>query len=822
MFYSLDSFCKWLFSKKHKGYTVIAHYGKGYDFQFIQDWLITHSEKIKPHVIYNGQKILQLTVHSDYNIRFIDSISFIPMPLRDFPKTFGLEELSKGYFPHEFNTDENQNYSGSYPDKKYYGYKIMTKKNKVDFDKWYESIQGKTFNFKEQMYKYCKSDVDILRRGCIQLMKLFLEIAGIDPFKYVTIASVCNAIYRIKFLNPDTIAVVNEAPHETYSIKSIKWLKYVSIQNNIDIKHACHGGEQSIKLSTGKIIKVDGYHQDSNTVYQFHGCYYHGCPKCYDNFTVNEKNTIHMHILHENTLRIEDLIKSLGYNLVTMWEHEFDRNKDMKSIKLLERDLIEPPRIRDAFYGGRCEPVKLLHNFNEHQKGRYIDVVSLYPTVIYYDTYPIGHPDKIVKPKHYDPKWFGFIYCKMLPARNLYHPVLPYKQKAKQGHKLLFGLCRSCMNNISIPSTHANNVKCQAECTDSNCDNCKIARKVAKQKCIQCHDLRNSQCKHTDEDRCITGFWCTNEIAKAIEKGYTLMDIYEVWHFERTSTELFKEYIRKFLKIKLETSNFDCSEDEYRNKEREFGIELGKLEYNPGLRFISKLCLNSLWGKFGQVPKYTQHKYIDTEYEFNRIILDDKIENIVLAFINDNTVYVSYDEKRDGELCSYNTNIYIACFTTSSARLRLYDMIDRIGRNVCYMDTDSVVYIEDETNKYIAEKYIGDSLGEWTDELGNKYIEFWACAQSKDYGYMLNDGTYKGKVKGYRLTAETEAKMTYQARVDLITGAISNIDINYSQFNIEQSKIFTKQMIKQWSFQFDKRRIIQVNQDEIDTLPYGY
>ena len=58
----------------------------------------------------------------------------------------------------------------------------------------------------------------------------------------------------------------------------------------------------------------------------------------------------------------------------------------------------------------------------------------------------------------------------------------------------------------------------------------------------------------------------------------------------------------------------------------EFGIELGKLEYNLGLRFISKLCLNSLWGKFRQVPKYTQHKYIGTEYEFNRVILDDKID----------------------------------------------------------------------------------------------------------------------------------------------------------------------------------------------------
>jgi hypothetical protein len=31
------------------------------------------------------------------------------MPLSKFPKTFGLTELHEGYFPHHFNTPENQN-----------------------------------------------------------------------------------------------------------------------------------------------------------------------------------------------------------------------------------------------------------------------------------------------------------------------------------------------------------------------------------------------------------------------------------------------------------------------------------------------------------------------------------------------------------------------------------------------------------------------------------------------------------------------------------------------------------------------------------------
>src|SRR3977135_2987211 len=94
---------------------------------------------------------------------------------------------------------------------------------------------------------------------------------------------------------------------------------------------------------------------------------------------------------------------------------------------------------RDAFYGGRTEPTKLLYNFkNKGQKGRYVDFVSLYPTVNFYDEYPIDHPTYITKPKAYDPSWFGLIKCKIYPPRELYYPVLPYKQECKGNHKLLF------------------------------------------------------------------------------------------------------------------------------------------------------------------------------------------------------------------------------------------------------------------------------------------------------------------------------------------------------------------------------------------------
>jgi len=138
---------------KQDTHTFLAHYGQGYDFQFIVEWLIEHG--VKPYIIHNGQKIIQMEVKCDYNIRFIDSISFTPMPLRDFPKTFGLTEITKGYFPHKFNTDENQDYIGPYPEKSYYGYDEMKKDEREKFDNWYETTKDKTFDFKQEMHKYC-------------------------------------------------------------------------------------------------------------------------------------------------------------------------------------------------------------------------------------------------------------------------------------------------------------------------------------------------------------------------------------------------------------------------------------------------------------------------------------------------------------------------------------------------------------------------------------------------------------------------------------------------------------------------------------------
>ena len=125
--------------------------------------------------------------------------------------------------------------------------------------------------------------------------------------------------------------------------------------------------------------------------------------------------------------------------------------------------------------------------------------------------------------------------------------------------------------------------------------------------CKTCADTKNpNPCTHTDQERAIRGTWCHIEVMKAIEKGYVVLNLHEVWHWEETTDELFKDYVDTFLKLKQEASGYPpwCVTDEQKQQyidryyERE-GIRLDpdKIEHNPGLRFLAKLMLNSLWGK---------------------------------------------------------------------------------------------------------------------------------------------------------------------------------------------------------------------------------
>jgi len=129
-----------------------------------------------------------------------------------------------------------------------------------------------------------------------------------------------------------------------------------------------------------------------------------------------------------------------------MWECKWVKTKGYNRAISNVGDIVETLNPRDAFYGGRTNASKLKV---QNKVLRYIDVCSLYPTVQYFDNYLVGHSEKISKPRKYDKDWYGLIKCKILPPKELYHPVLPIKKE-----KLIFTLCSKCFDEKSGNCTH--------------------------------------------------------------------------------------------------------------------------------------------------------------------------------------------------------------------------------------------------------------------------------------------------------------------------------------------------------------------------------
>ena len=206
---TVKDFCQWLLTPEHKDCIAVAHNFQGYDGYFIKDFLIQNA--IHYEIIYRGAKSLSMTVPL-FNIKFIDSINFIPMALAKFPKTFGQSELCKGYFPHMFNKDENQNYVGPIPCQNDYGVNFMKPGEREAFMAWHDEqvANNYRYDFRQEIIKYCRSDVDILRKCCLLYREMFRKETDIDPFnKALTIASYCQEVYRTNFLKKDTIVVFN-------------------------------------------------------------------------------------------------------------------------------------------------------------------------------------------------------------------------------------------------------------------------------------------------------------------------------------------------------------------------------------------------------------------------------------------------------------------------------------------------------------------------------------------------------------------------------------------------------------------------------------
>ena len=498
---------------------IMFHNLKGFDGIFILQALYKDMSDVEEQLTV-GAKVLSFKCGP---LTFKDSLCFLPMPLSSFPSTFGITELKKGFFPHSFNLPINQEYIGPIPDLHYFDPDGMSPKMKSELVRWHaeqvleQERSGVQYDFQQELIAYCKSDVDILQSGCEKFTEEFEKEAGFNPFaECYTIAFACNLYWRKKHLVPDTIAV--EPPQGwrgariNQSMVALQWLMYqASLPNVSRIQHVRNGGEKKLYIEKGPVY-VDGFDEDKNTVYEFMGCLWHGCPDCCKyqrrrTYGANPDRTLEE--LYEATCDKLQRLQRAGYTVIVEWECQWEKKvKSTPSIQAFLKNLniVPPLQPRDAFFGGRTGAVALHHQAGPGEKILYVDVTSLYPWVNKTQPYPLGHPKIECPPTSQDiGNYFGLATVTIRPPRDLYHPVLP----VRHGGKLTFPLCMACV------------------------------REQQSKPILE----RSALCTHSDQERQLQGTWCTPEIEKAMKMNYQLIHIHEVWHFPKQEEGLFQPYV---------------------------------------------------------------------------------------------------------------------------------------------------------------------------------------------------------------------------------------------------------------------------------------
>ena len=581
--------------------------------------------------------------------------------------------------------------------------------------------------------------------------------------------------------------------------------------------------------------KLDGYYvlNGKEHALEFHGCVWHGCIRCFPTGrhrkVLNGKSLAE---LHAETKLKEKRLQAMGYRLSVMWQCEFldlkRKNPGLNRFLSQCPNLVPPLLLRDAYFGGRTNAIVLHKVLASGERGHYVDFTSLYPDVMKYQRYPVKHPVKMFAPSleisfeecdqlcihpsacpgyHHKLPFFGLMKVTILPPTHLLYPVLP----VKIGGKLMFPLCRTCAAQQNTTKT----------------------------------------CSCSNEQRQFIGTYCTPEIEAALNSGYEIVSTHEVLHWpsseqhnkETKSGGLFADYINTFLKMKQEASGYPAGvitqqeiEEYVDNYFQHEGIQLdvSRIEKNPGLRSLAKLCLNSVYGKFGQRADLRRTKYISSDSELYTLFLDPSKKIQDFSIISESVMQVSWTPADDFQPLSLGSNVVLALFCTAYARLKLLKLMNSVHGRVLYHDTDSIIFTS-RPGQYVPP--LGSYLGELTDELtcsalhcsvqncdGLHFIEEFVSCGPKNYAYRLNTGQVVCKIRGFSLTyANSQVlnfesmKRSLQAWKDCDDSAVVTVKTEIRR-DPKTVEIVNKEVTKRYGVVYDKRVVCS----DFTSIPFGF
>lgn len=446
---------------------------------------------------------------------------------------------------------------------------------------------------------------------------------------------------------------------------------------------------------------------------------------------------------------------------------------------------------RSALRGGRTDVRRPYLHLDDAALARgerikYIDIVSMYPTVQITEDYPVGPPfielfvdssredggssnprlfaerhlfcelqtkyqklpynvTRIIGQPHPNvlKEFFGFIMADVTPPNDLYHPVLVhYDHKENK--------CLASLNKIS-----------------------------------QCKTFKNGE----------RAVFTSVEFQAALEVGYKVDWVYAIHHYKKAPS-LWKDMLLQLARLKIENSGLppDCDEDAYREAYKRKGIVLGEIQDNKSKKATYKGPLNSAWGKCCENPAHEHMDILSSadSYQMLQLELKEQKRMIEISGINplgaEYTMVRSRPDFRGSRVKTDSTFIPAGVFVPAYGRLMLWRAMHKLGERVLMHDTDSIVYHHIPGEEHLAPK-TGSLLGDWElDKIHRKgdVFEFLGLGP-KSYGLAVKglDGkiSHQMKMKGISMKLSTQADFNYNEMKRLVLKEIENVHVYNMRFN---------------------------------------
>jgi hypothetical protein len=485
---------------------------------------------------------------------------------------------------------------------------------------------------------------------------------------------------------------------------------------------------------------------------------------------------------------------------------------------------------RKALRGGRTDVRRLTYTLSQEdiaagKQIRYVDIVSMYPSVQVKNDYPVGVPEVRVYDLDYYPCRLhstpdrgntvsltcSCSYEEKFLNRDRKMIIYNYSQNIPTWQEIVddddfFGLvCVSLTppTNLYIPVL----VTYNEGASKCNADLIPITAQV----------------------------FTSVELKVAFRKGYQLDRIHRFDKYHK-APGLWNDFIKKLFIDKM-SNELEVNDDgivqypsiENQNRlvdayERNFGMGNAVRESlavgwscNPVKKQVAKIMLNSGWGKHCQRLNLPQTQIIGHKNTAAQTALIQRYEAGYIQFTNivhmtNGTAY----EKLELSTSYHNIHdSYIAAglFVPSYGRLVLYEQMQHLRERVLYHDTDSIIYIYDPSEDYNIP--MSDIWGDWKEEKESVagIVSFTGIAP-KSYGLRYRDGKggfkERTKFKGVSVKHAHREILNLKSMEDMVAAHWRNEEmiVKVPQFGIRFEKkgltTYTTNSIKDVQFNYDQ------------------